>query len=188
MATGWLPGNRGSVLRMNMEWSVGVDTELQWIKWKGYGWGGMEWNTGGLFTHACIKISALGLHGATRSVTASCWYRHKKIKVSWLISYYISIYPHPSGKNDVFPLSIEIAGMELAENFHPHADGRDKASCNPPSFPYHPHSTFRIKTQGGANLIPYLYFVTSQITEFLPSFLPSFLPWRKSKSSMLYAI
>jgi hypothetical protein len=63
--------------------------------------------------------------------------------------------------------------MELAENFHPHADGRDKASFNPPSFPYHPHSTFRIKTQGGANLIPYLYFVTSQITEFLPSFLSS---------------
>jgi len=61
--------------------------------------------------------------------------------------------------------------MELAENFHPHADGRDKASFNPPSFPYHPHSTFRIKPQGGANLIPYLYFVTSQITEFLPSFL-----------------
>jgi hypothetical protein len=58
--------------------------------------------------------------------------------------------------------------MELAENFHPHADGRDKTSFNPPSFPYHPHSTFRIKPQGGANLIPYLYFVTS---EFLPYFL-----------------
>jgi hypothetical protein len=39
---------------------------------EGYGWGGMEWNTGGLFTHACIRISALGLHGATRSVTAFC--------------------------------------------------------------------------------------------------------------------